>query len=119
MAGLPTPRAAADFAEGDGHAVLALQGRIVDRQGRDLSEAFRLGARQALAIAGLCNCREAILKERSPSCGVHRIYHDATLSDGQGVTAALLARHGIVLYSEEDLPVPNIPPRPNDLIRHD
>ena len=50
--------------------------------------------------------RLAILKARSPSCGVGRIY-DGTFSgiqiEGDGVTAALFRKGGIKLVSDEDL----------------
>jgi uncharacterized protein YbbK (DUF523 family) len=48
----------------------------------------------------------AILKEGSPSCGSSRI-HDGTFGDrkipGEGVTAALLERHGIAVFAEDAL----------------
>jgi len=47
----------------------------------------------------------AILQSRSPSCGCDRIY-DGTFSSclqaGDGVTAALLRKHGIEVMREED-----------------
>ncbi|RME59154.1 MAG: DUF523 domain-containing protein, partial [Caldilineae bacterium] len=46
------------------------------------------------------------LKENSPSCGVHRV-HDGSFTHtrvaGQGVTARLLERHGIAVFSEDEL----------------
>jgi len=46
-----------------------------------------------------------ILKERSPSCGVHSIY-DGTFTGTQragcGVTTALLRRHGWSVASDEE-----------------
>ena len=47
-----------------------------------------------------------MLKERSPSCGCGRIYDGTftgTLTDGDGVTAALLKAHGIPMYGESEL----------------
>jgi uncharacterized protein YbbK (DUF523 family) len=48
---------------------------------------------------------EAVLKEKSPSCG-NCIIYDGTFQGvkkaGQGVTAALLKRHGIKVVSEEE-----------------
>ena len=45
----------------------------------------------------------ALLKERSPSCGMGKI-HDGSfqgrIMDGNGVTAQLLAAHGISIYGE-------------------
>ncbi|HEB68296.1 MAG TPA: DUF523 domain-containing protein [Desulfobulbus sp.] len=86
LGGLPTPRTAADLTGGDGHDVLAHRASVVDQNGRDVSPAFILGARQVLAIARAQQIEHAILKARSPSCG---------LQNRVGVTAALLLTHGI------------------------
>jgi uncharacterized protein YbbK (DUF523 family) len=48
----------------------------------------------------------AILKENSPSCGSSKI-HDGSFSNalvaGEGITTALLRRHGINVYNEHDI----------------
>jgi uncharacterized protein YbbK (DUF523 family) len=50
--------------------------------------------------------RIAILKAGSPSCGSSFIY-DGTFSktavQGEGITAALLRRNGVVVFSEDEL----------------
>jgi uncharacterized protein YbbK (DUF523 family) len=59
-----------------------------------------------LKIAKLLGIKEAILKQRSPSCGCGLIY-DGTFSGrvikGNGITTALLQKNGIKVISEEDL----------------
>lgn len=79
--------------------------RVVDRTGRDLTEAFARGAAMVLAIAGEKGITRAVLKERSPSCGV-RVVYDGTFSSrripGQGITAALLRESGLAVVSEEN-----------------
>ena len=48
----------------------------------------------------------AVLKANSPSCGYGRIYDgnfNGTLTDGDGITAALFRRNGIQLMTEKDL----------------
>jgi uncharacterized protein YbbK (DUF523 family) len=81
-------------------------GRLLTQAGRDVTDAFEAGARLALECAVAHGVRVAILKEGSPSCGTHRI-NDGTFSgrkiEGQGVTAALLERHGIHVFSEEEI----------------
>ena len=67
---------------------------------------FSRGAAQALHLARLFGCKKAILKARSPSCGSGTVYDGSfsgRLTDGDGVTAALLKANGITVYSEEDL----------------
>lgn len=86
LGGLPTPRTAADLVGGDGHDVLAGRASVIDSQGRDVTAPFILGARQCLAIAQTQGITTALLKARSPSCGVNL---------RAGVTAALLTANGI------------------------
>lgn len=96
LAGLPTPRVRHE----------RVGARIVSETGADATEAFERGAEQALAVARLCGARQAILKARSPSCGVGVVY-DGTFSGklvrGNGVAAARLAREGIAVSTEEDV----------------
>ena len=102
LGGLPTPRTPADFSGGDGGAVLDGVACVVDRDGIDVTGAFRRGAEESLAVARMTGATVAILKERSPSCGLRRVWIDGELVDGTGVTAALLERHGVRIESEED-----------------
>jgi uncharacterized protein YbbK (DUF523 family) len=109
--GLPTPRLPAEIAKAfaglDGHAVLDSQTPVLRSDGTDLTEQFIAGAQVALATAQRLGIRTAILKARSPSCGVGRL-HDGqftgSLVSGDGVTAALLKRNGIQVFTEETLP---------------
>lgn len=86
LGGLTTPRTPADLTGGDGNDVLAGRASVIDRQGQDVTRQFIHGARQCLAIAQSQNISTALLKARSPSCG---------LSPVTGVTAALLLANGI------------------------
>jgi uncharacterized protein YbbK (DUF523 family) len=103
IAGMSTPRPKTFFQSGDGYDVLKGGGRIVSACGQPMDEVFRRGARLTLQIARLCGCQRALLKERSPSCGVHLIYRGEVRVPGAGVTAALLKKNGIDVISEEDL----------------
>jgi uncharacterized protein YbbK (DUF523 family) len=100
--GLPIPRPPAEIVGGDGHAVLDGQARVITRDGQDVTAAFVAGAQITLAAARQFEVNIAVLQPRSPSCGSCHIY-DGTFSgrliSGQGVTAALLARHGIEVVS--------------------
>jgi uncharacterized protein YbbK (DUF523 family) len=58
-------------------------------------------------MAEAAGAKAAVLKERSPSCGSAAIYDgtfQGAVRPGQGVTAALLRRHGIAVFSEESWP---------------
>lgn len=78
-------------------------GRVVNREGTDVTEAYRAGAELALKTALEQGCELAILKERSPSCGSREIY-DGTFSGklvpGDGVTVQLLRQAGIQVLGE-------------------
>jgi len=66
---------------------------------------FVLGAQKVLETAKMVEASVAILKERSPSCGSNIIYNGKFAGNkitGRGVTAALLERAGIKVYSEEN-----------------
>ncbi|MEU6013074.1 DUF523 domain-containing protein [Streptomyces sp. NPDC047515] len=99
-AGLPTPRRPAEIVGGDGHDVLDGRARVIDDAGHDVTEEFVDGAGRALEAARRAGCTEALLMARSPSCGRGKV-HDGTftgeLREGDGVTAALLERHGITV----------------------
>lgn len=104
IGGLSTPRPPAEIAGGDGEDVLDGKAKVVTNTGEDVTDQFMKGAYEALRAAKLVGAKEAILKESSPSCGSAKIY-DGTFSackvTGNGVTAALLKRHGIHVSSEE------------------
>jgi uncharacterized protein YbbK (DUF523 family) len=59
-----------------------------------------------LALVQRHNIRVAVLKANSPSCG-NVLTYDGTFSgvkvSGEGVTAALLKRHGVLVFSELEL----------------
>lgn len=104
--GLPTPRAAAEIPGGQGVQVLDGHARVITTEGEDVSAEFLSGAQQALALVQQHAIRIAVLKANSPSCG-NLLTYDGTFSgvkvSGEGVTAALLTRHGVQVFSELQL----------------
>jgi len=103
LAGMSTPREKTFFHSGNGQDVLAGSGKVVSASGQPMNEVFCRGAKLALKIARLSDCHHALLKERSPSCGVHQIYLGEECVTGTGVTTALLINEGLEVISEEDL----------------
>ena len=105
--GLPTPRASAEIAGGQGAQVLDGLLPVLTLDGEDVTAAFVDGAEQALALVAQHGIRLALLKARSPSCG-NRENYDGSFSGtkvaGEGVTAAALRRAGVQIFSEEELP---------------
>jgi uncharacterized protein YbbK (DUF523 family) len=92
---LGTPRPAAWIEARSAADVLAGRDRVVTHEGRDVTEQFQRGARGALELCKLHAIREALLKERSPSCGVKHTHVAGRLVGGPGVTSALLRSAGI------------------------
>ncbi len=88
LGGLPTPRMAAELSGGDGKDVLSGKAKVITTEGLDVTKPFIQGAEQVLTIARQQEITTAILKARSPSCGIR---------SPMGVTAALLAKQGMTL----------------------
>lgn len=100
--GLGAPRYPAEITGGDGNDVLAGRARVINSLGKDVTEEYIAGAQAALAICRKEGVTRAILKSRSPSCGLSQIYdgsHQKVLRPGPGVCAALLGQHGIKVES--------------------
>lgn len=100
--GLPTPRPPAEIVGGDGDDVLNGKAKVMTVDGIDVTAAYLKGAHHALKVAQSHGATHVILKARSPSCGCGDIYDgtfSGTLTSGDGVTTALLKRHGITVAS--------------------
>lgn len=94
--GLLTPRCPAE----------RVGNRVQTKNGTDVTEHFKRGATLALAIAIEKNCRCALLKAKSPSCGYGELYDGTftrTLVKGVGVTSELLLQHDIQIYTEKNV----------------
>ena len=88
LGGLPTPRPPCEIRSG----------RAVDTAGEDKTGEYRRGAEAVLAIARTYGATQALLQNRSPSCGAGWIYDGTfskTLTAGDGFTARLLKENGI------------------------
>ncbi|MBX9913369.1 MAG: DUF523 domain-containing protein [Pseudomonadaceae bacterium] len=104
--GLPTPRAPAEIAGGQGAQVLDGLIALYDVQGVDVSAAFVAGARQAEQLVREHGIQLAVLKARSPSCGNQHTYDGSfsgQLVAGEGVTTAALRRLGVRVFNEQQL----------------
>lgn len=79
---------------------------VMSKDGDSVTMEYNLGAAISLSLLKKYNCKKALLKEKSPSCGVHYIY-DGTftgkLIKGSGITATLFKENGVTLYSEEEI----------------
>ena len=106
LGGLSVPREPAEIIGGDGDAVLDGNAKVIDRLGRDVTEQFIKGAYDTLKTAQNVQANAVVLKEYSPSCGSSMIYNGNFNGEkmvGNGVTVALLRRHRIRVFSEENI----------------
>ena len=93
--GMPTPR---DPSE-------RLGDKVVSNQGRDVTAQYQKGAETALWLARRYDCKAALLKENSPSCGSGQIYDGSftgKLIPGDGVAAEELKKEGLIVFGESD-----------------
>lgn len=105
-AGMSTPRPPAQIVGGTGEDVLSKKAIVQDIQGRDVTEYFIRGAERALSVVRDKKIDAALLKEKSPSCGVNVVYDGSfgsCLIDGTGVTTALLRHNGVEVFSENEI----------------
>ena len=102
LGGLSVPRPPAEIVGGSGEDVLSGSARVIAKTENgetiDVTNAFIRGAYKALKTTLECGATEAVLKAKSPSCGCGFIYDGSfcgQLTEGNGVTAALLIKNGI------------------------
>ena len=95
LGGLPIPRIPAEIQNG----------QVINREGKNVTKEFMLGAQKAFEIVRKEKPDLIILQSRSPSCGIKQIY-DGSFSgrkiDGQGLFAALCIKVGCKVLDIED-----------------
>lgn len=94
--GLPIPRTPAEI----------VKGVVTNRDGVSVDKEFRVGADKILDVLLEEKVELAILQSRSPSCGIGRIYDGSftkTLTNGNGIFADLLVKHGIKVIDVEKI----------------
>lgn len=81
--------------------------RVVDADGVDNTAAFVEGASKSFGRAQREECELAILKAKSPSCGVGLVYDGSfagVLVEGNGVAASMFIDAGIPVCDEHSIP---------------
>lgn len=97
MAGLGVPRTPIEIVDGE----------VKDRNGNSVDAALRRSVDMILSQVRREGIRYAILKSRSPTCGVRQVYDgtfSGTLIDGAGVLAQALMDAGCLVFDAEELP---------------
>jgi uncharacterized protein YbbK (DUF523 family) len=101
LGGLSTPRPCCEIVTDE-----AGMQKVKTKSGEDKTKEFLKGAEKTLKLAKEHNIKIAILKSKSPSCGVNKIYDGSfsrKLVEGNGLTADLLIKNGIEVITETDL----------------
>lgn len=96
LGGLTTPR----------EPVEIKSGKVLTKKGVDCTKELEKGAKISCEIARKNNCKIAIMKCKSPSCGCNEVYdgtHEGHLIPGDGMTTKLLKKDGIKVMTENDL----------------
>ena len=94
--GLPVPRIPAEI----------YHDRVMNREGKDVTKAFKKGANHALSLVKEHHIKVAIMKANSPSCSNANIYDGTfskTLKRGKGLTVQLLEKEGVKVFNETQL----------------
>lgn len=94
--GLPTPRVPVELQNS----------KAINKNGEDKTKEFTLGANIAVEVAKKHNIKIAILKAKSPSCGISKIYDGSfskTLVSADGIACSALRKIGIKIFNENNL----------------
>ena len=94
--GLPTPREPSEI----------VKDKVFMKDGRNVTRNFMKGAELAWNICNYLGIDIAILKDGSPSCGVHEVYNgkfENKKIKGKGITTAYLMSKGVRVISESEL----------------
>ena len=93
--GLSTPRAPSEI----------VKDRVINKEGIDVTNEFNLGTNKEIERVKEFGATIAILKSKSPSCGLNYIYDGSftsSLIEGDGVFVKELKKLGIKILTELD-----------------
>lgn len=96
MGGLSIPRDPSEIKDGN----------VYSNKGLDVTNEFNKGALLAYELAVKHNCKIALLKDGSPSCGSKKIYDgsfNGNKIDGDGITVRMLRKLDIKIYTESEI----------------
>ena len=97
LAGMGVPRPAIEWRSHDGKFA------VVSEDGVDVTPRLRRSCVQIVESLRPLQPICAVLKERSPSCGVHQTHLNGEVVAGQGMFTRRLEPHCSHLFSEEEL----------------
>lgn len=99
LGGLTTPRCPAEIKYINGIR------KVITKEGKDVTENYEKGAKEIVNFAKSMNINKIILKSKSPSCGVGKIYNgefNGTLIDGNGILTDLCIKNNIEVINIDE-----------------
>ena len=103
--GLGTPRPSAEMQE-NAETILNGKGKIITNKGKNVTAEFIRGADKSLQSGLEVGVKTAILKSKSPSCGIGKIYDGSftkILKTGDGIFAHLCHENDIECISSDNI----------------
>ncbi len=79
--------------------------RVLTKKYKDVTKNYQDGANACVNPITFKHCTKAILQDRSPACGVHKIHNgkfDGEIIDGEGILTKKLTSLGIECYTIEE-----------------
>ena len=103
--GLGTPRPSAEMQE-NAETILNGKGKIITNKGKNVTAEFIQGAEKSLQLGLEAEVKIAILKSKSPSCGIGKIYDGSftkILKTGDGIFAHLCHENNIECIPSDNI----------------
>ena len=103
--GLGTPRPSAEMQE-NAETILNGKGKVLTNKGKNVTQEFIRGADKSLQSGLEVGVKTAILKSKSPSCGIGKIYDGSftkILKTGDGIFAHLCHENDIECISSDNI----------------
>jgi len=99
------PRKKIWYQNGDGEDVINKRknAKIINSDGKNVSLKLINSCKKICSVVKKYGIKEAILKERSPSCGVNFVYINNELTKGCGLLTAMLKKQKVKIISEEQI----------------
>ena len=105
LGGLGTPRPSAEMQE-NAETILNGKGKIITNKGKNVTSKFIQGAEKSLQLGLGAEVKIAVLKSKSPSCGIGKIYDGSftkSLKIGNGIFAHLCHENDIECISSDNI----------------
>lgn len=93
------------FKNGSGEDVINKKknAKIINSNGKDVTLKLLNSCKKISFVVKKYGIKQAILKEKSPSCGVNFVYINNKLSKGCGLLTAMLKKQKVKIISEEQI----------------